>query len=182
MSVKHWATGVSPQELEAQFSYELDRRLGIAQAQEHYDYSSKWKFLVADNPQVNVEITRMALEVFREYPFAYVATAPLPLIKMYASTNYLSSGPAIHWMEILFNLVFYCLSLCGACWAWLRREYILLTMTLIPTAYFSIIPLISGSGSGMDTRARTPFTFCLAILAARGLLWLWEQRQQQRTI
>ncbi len=181
VSVKHWATGVSPQELEAQFSYELDRRLGRAQAREHYDYSSKWRFLVADNPQVNAEITRMALEVFREHPFAYVATAPLPLIKMYGFTNYLSSFRTVHWMEMLFNLVFYCLSLCGALWAWIHRQHILLAMTLIPIAYFSIIPLVSGSGSGMDTRARTPFTLCLAILAARGLLWLWEQRRQ-RTI
>ena len=182
VSVKHWATGESPQELEAQFAYELDRRLGRAQSREHYDYSSKWKFLVADDPQVNVEVTRMALEVFREHPFAYFATAPLPLVKMYAYTNYLSPLDSIHLMEMLFNLAFYVLSLCGIIWAWLNREHILLTSTLIPIIYFSVIPLFSGSGSGMDTRARTPFAFCLAILAARGALWLWERQQQPRPI
>ncbi len=178
VSVKRWATGASPQALEEQFSYELDRRLGRAQAREQYDYSSKWKFLVADDPQVNAEITRMALEVFREHPLAYIATAPLPLIKMYAFTKYISPFRPVHYLEMLFNIAFYTLALCGIIWAWLRHEHVVLAATIIPTAYFSVIPLLSGSGSGMDTRARTPFTFCLAILAAQGGMWLWERRHQ----
>ena len=178
VSVKHWATGESPQELEAQFSYDLDRRLGRAEARDNYDYSSKWKFIVADDPQVNAEITRMALEVFREHPLAYIATSPRRLAKMYAFTNDLAKfGPA-RWLEIVFNLAFYALSLCGIIWAWLNHERVLLTSTLIPIIYFSVILLFSGSGSAMDTRARTPFAFCLAILAVRGALWLWEWERQ----
>ncbi len=180
VSVKHWATGKSPQELEAQFSYELDQRLGRATAQEDYDYSSKWKFLVADDPQVNAEITRMALDVFREHPLAYVATCARRLAKMFASTNYLDKVGHAHWLEIVFNLVFYTLALCGIIWAWLNRKLVLITSTLIPIMYFSAILLFSGSGSGMDTRARTPFAFCLAILAAQGILWVWELRKQSR--
>lgn len=180
VSVKHWSTGESAQELEAQFSYELDQRLGRTTAQEDYDYSSKWKFLVADDPQVNAEITRMALEVFREHPLAYIATSARRLAKMFASTKYLDKVSPAHWLEIVFNLAFYTLALCGTIWAWLNRERVLLTSALIPIIYFSVILLFSGSGSGMDTRARTPFTFCLAILAAQGVLWMWELRKQSR--
>ena len=182
VSVKHWATGIPPQELEEQFSYELDSRLGRATARDTYDYSTKWKFLVTNDPQVNTEITHMAMDIFREYPFAYIATSPLPLIKMYAFTNYLLPFQTIHWLEILFNMAFYALSLCGIIWARLRREFVVLTVMLVPTAYFSLIPLLSGSGSGMDTRARTPFTFCIAILAAYGLLWLLRLRQRPQPV
>ena len=51
----------------------------------------------------------------------------------------------------------------------LRRDYPVIQ---------GVILLFSGSGSAMDTRARTPFAFCLAILAARGALWLWEWERQ----
>ena len=135
---------------------------------------------MADDPQVNAEITRMALEVFREHPLAYVATSARRLAKMFASTNYLDKVGHAHWLEIVFNLVFYTLALCGIIWAWLKRKLLLITSTLIPILYFSAILLFSGSGSGMDTRARTPFAFCLAILAAQGILWGLELRKQSR--
>ena len=182
VSVKHWATGIPPQELEEQFSYELDRRLGRATSRDTYDYSTKWKFRRSNDPQVNAEITAMAIDVFREYPFAYIFTAPLKVIRMYVFTNYLLPFQTIHWLEIIYNMTFYALSICGMVWIKIRREFVVMTVTLVPIAYFSLIPLLSGSSFGMDTRARTPFTFCIAILAAQGLLWLLRLRQRPQSV
>jgi len=87
----------------------------------------------------------MALEVFLEHPIEYAITTFRPLIKMYAETNYLNVLGSIRRLEIVFNLA------------------------------LTAIPVLSRSGSGMDTRARTPFTFSLAILAAQGIFWIWKR-------
>ena len=175
VSVKSKATGQSPQELEAQFAYELDQRLNQGQSRDHYNYSSKWKFLVSDNPQVNSEISKMAIEVFREHPMEYAITIFRPLIKIFAITNYLKVLGPIRVMEVAFNLCLYILALFGIVNSWMNRNHVLLTVTLLPIIYFTAIPVLSRAGSGMDTRARTPFTFALAILAAQGLYWVWKR-------
>ena len=175
VSVKSKATGLTPQELEAQFAYELDQRLNQGSTRDHYDYSSKWKFLVSDNPRVNSEISQMALEVFLEHPIEYAITTFRPLIKMYAETNYLNVLGSIRRLEIVFNLALSILAFLGVIKAWISRNRIFLVTTLIPIIYFTAIPVLSRSGSGMDTRARTPFTFSLAILAAQGIFWIWKR-------
>ena len=175
VSVKSKATGQTPQELEAQFAYELDQRLNQGRDRDHYDYSSKWKFLVSDNPQVNSEISQMALEVFLEHPMEYAITIFRPLIKIYAKTNYLNVLGPIKGLEIIFNLALYMLAFLGAINAWINRNRIFLVTTLIPIIYFTAIPVLSRAGSGMDTRARTPFTFSLAILAAQSVYWIWKK-------
>ena len=175
VSVKSRATGQSPQELEAQFAYELDQRLNQGKSRDNYDYSSKWKFLVSDNPQVNSEISKMALEVFREHPMEYATTIFRPLIKIFAITNYLKVLGPMSALEIVFNLSLYTLALLGIVRSWMSRNRIFLVVTLLPIIYFTAIPVLSRAGSGMDTRARTPFTFSLAILAAQSLYWLWKR-------
>ena len=175
VSVKSKATGQTPQELEAQFAYELDQRLNQGRDRDHYDYSSKWKFLVSDNPQVNSEISQMALEVFLDHPMEYAITTFRPLIKIYAKTNYLNVLGPIRGLEIIFNLALYMLAFLGAINAWINRNRIFLVTTLIPIIYFTAIPVLSRAGSGMDTRARTPFTFALAILAAQSVYWIWKK-------
>ena len=175
VSVKSKATGQTPQELEAQFAYELDQRLNQGRDRDHYDYSSKWKFLVSDNPQVNSEISQMALEVFLDHPMEYAITIFRPLIKIYAKTNYLNVLGPISGLEIIFNLALYMLAFLGVINAWINRNRIFLVTTLIPIIYFTAIPVLSRAGSGMDTRARTPFTFALAILAAQSVYWIWKK-------
>ena len=175
VSVKSKATGQSPQELEAQFAYELDQRLNQGGSRDNYNYSSKWKFLVSDNPQVNSEISKMALEVFREHPMEYATTIFRPLIKIFAITNYLKVLGPMRGLEIVFNLSLYTLALFGIVRSWISRNHIFLVVTLLPIIYFTAIPVLSRAGSGMDTRARTPFTFSLAILAAQGLYWMWQR-------
>jgi len=177
VSVKSKATGQTPQELEAQFAYELDHRLDQGRTRDQYNYSSKWKFLVSDNPQVNSEISQMALEVFLEYPLEYVITTFRPLIKIYATTNYLNILGPLRGLEIIFNLILYMLGFLATIKAWTNRNRncILLVTTLLPIIYFTAIPVLSRAGSGMDTRARTPFTFALAILAAQSVFWIWKK-------
>ena len=78
-------------------------------------------------------------------------------------------------LEIVFNLSLYTLALLGIVRSWMSRNRIFLVVTLLPIIYFTAIPVLSRAGSGMDTRARTPFTFSLAILAAQSLYWLWKR-------
>ncbi|MEE3254110.1 MAG: hypothetical protein VX199_00260, partial [Chloroflexota bacterium] len=95
--------------------------------------------------------------------------------KIFAITNYLKVLGPIRVMEVAFNLCLYILALFGIVNSWMNRNHVLLTVTLLPTIYFTAIPVLSRAGSGMDTRARTPFTFSLAILAAQSLYWLWKR-------
>ena len=117
----------------------------------------------------------MAIEVFREHPMEYAITIFRPLIKIFAITNYLKVLGPIRVMEVAFNLCLYILALFGIVNSWMNRNHVLLTVTLLHIIYFTAIPVLSRAGSGMDTRARTPFTFALAILAAQGLYWIWKR-------
>ncbi len=173
VSVKHWATGETPTDIEEQLAYEVDQRLGRAAPRESYDYSSKWKFLVAKDPNTNRVITEMAIDIFRDHPVTYLLVTPIHLAKILAITYKLKMLGNIVWLELLLNVLFYITSIIGLVLGWKRRHWNWLIITVLPCVYFIAVPLLAG-GTGMDTRARTPFTPCLAIMAATGVVWTWD--------
>ncbi len=175
VSVQSKATGQLPQELEEQFSYELDKKLNQEKDRESYTYSSKWKFLVSENPMTNDAISNMAFEIFSKYPKEYILTLHRPLIKIFAFTNYLKPISGMHILEITFNIILYVLTLIGILHIWIRKHVTLIVITIIPMLYFTAIPVLTRAGSGMDTRARTPFSFALAILAALSIDWIMKR-------
>lgn len=181
VSVKHWATGEKPTDIEESLSYEVDQRLGKEEPREDYNYSSKWKFLVANDPDTNQVITKMAIEIFLDHPLTYALVTPMHLIKMLALTNTLGIYGNIRWVELGFNMLFYIASGVGMFLGWNKRDWNWLAITVLPSAYFLVVPLLTG-GTGMDTRARTPVTICLAIMAARGAVWTWRYWIKKREI
>ena len=173
VSVKHWATGEKPTDIEEQLAYEVDKRLGIEKPRETYDYSSKWKFLVSNDAETVSIIRNMAFETYLEFPWTYVMVAPIHLVKLLAFSNLFVSMGDVKWLELFFNIVLYSLAVLG-CLLFSKKHMLQwMCVTALPTLYFLLIPLISGGVQ--DTKARTSITVCLAIMAAYGTVWLLER-------
>ena len=119
----------------------------------------------------------MAKDIYRAHPFTYMMVTPIHLVKLLAFTNFLASLGNIIWLEVAFHIVFYILAVLGCVLLWKTREWIVLSVTAVPSFYFIAIPLITGGIQ--DTRARTTITICLAILAAEGAAWLYRQRLER---
>lgn len=176
VSVEHWATGKTVNAIQADFAYELDRRLGVAGSRDTYNYNSIWRQLVPADPRADSLMREMAVEVYLAHPVAYVAIIPISLVKLLAFTNtFAAIARPLIWIEAAFNLAFYSLAALGCLVLWRKRLWLWLAVTAIPALYFLAIPLITGGIQ--DTRARTNFTVCLAILAAEGLRQLQERRR-----
>lgn len=180
VAVEHWATGEKPTDIEERLAYEVDLRLGTAEPRETYDYSSKWKFFVTNDPEKNRVITEIAIEIYRAHPLTYILVTPLHLVKLLAFTNLLASAGNVKWLELAFNILFYSLAMLGCVLFWKKRVWTGLSVAAVPSLYFLAVPLITGGIQ--DTRARTTISICLAIMAAEGAVWLWERRQQPRLI
>jgi hypothetical protein len=175
VSVEHRATGKPVLQVQAEFAYELERRLGIAQPPETYDHQSMWRQLVPADPRADRLMGDMAVEVYLAHPVTYLLVMPLSLVKLLAFTDEFAPLGALRWLEVIFNSLLYGFAALGAFVLWRRRLWVWPAVTVLPSIYFVAIPLITGGIQ--DTRARTSFTVCLAILAAEGIRALREQRR-----
>ena len=174
VSVEAWATGRPPGDVQTDFAYELDRRLGVAGPRETYDYKSIWRHLVPSDPQAARIMREMAVSVYLAHPLTYIALIPVTLVKLLALSDPLKVFGSLKWFELAFNLGFYGLAAVGGFVFWKRRAWISLAITLLPIAYFLAVPV--ASGGIQDTRARTNVTVCFAIMAAEGIGDLWRRR------
>ena len=118
----------------------------------------------------------MAVETYLAHPVAYFLVMPVSLVKLLAFTNVVeTAGPPFSWAEATFNLLFYSLAILGGIVLFRKRLWLWLAVTVLPAFYFLAVPLMTGGVQ--DTRARTSFTVCLAILAAEGIRTLQERRR-----
>lgn len=163
VSVEHAATGKSIAEIETEFAYDLERRLGVAGPRESYDRYAIWRQLVPSDPRANSAMLEMAFEIYREHPFAFLAIIPKQLVKLLALTDIYAVLGNARWLELIFNGVLYSASAIGVWDLIRRRQWLVLAVTLVPIIYFIGVPLIAGGIQ--DTCARTNVTVCFAILA-----------------
>lgn len=178
VSVKQWATGTPATEIEAEFAYELDTRLGVANPPDTYDHNSMWRHLVPVDARAPGIMREMAFDVYRTYPWVYAMLIPISLVKQLAFSELIAGFGAVKWAESVFNLLLYSFALAGCIIAFKKRQWVGLSATLLPIAYYLAIPIVAGGIQ--DTRARTNVTICIAILAADGLIALrnkWNERR-----
>ncbi len=179
VSVEHWATGKTAEAVQTEFAYELDKRLGVAGPRETYDDESMWRQLVPTDPRADRLMRDMAIEVYLAHPVAYILVMPVSLVKLLGFSNVLTTtGAPFLWTEAAFNLLFYSLAALGCIGLWRKRSWLWLAVTLLPSLYFLAVPLMTGGVQ--DTRARTNFTVCLAILAAEGIRTVRERHRGPR--
>lgn len=180
VSVEYWATGKSPLIIEAEFTYELERRLGIARSRDSYDETSMWPYLVPEDIKAYQYMNEMAWEVYVAHPLTYIALIPITIIQLLGFSDppdFLNPATAISW---IFNIAFYLSAFAGSLVAVRRKMWRWLFVLIAPTAYFLLVPTVTG-GVG-NTRARTSVTVCLAILAAAGLIWAWRRWHERRPL
>ena len=177
VSVERWATGKEVHDIEAEFAYELDKRLGIAGPRETYDHNSIWRQLVPTDPRADRLMRDMAFEVYLKHPLSYILVIPLHLSKLLAYTDLFAPFAVARWLEMAFNFLFYSLTGLGGILFWRKRLWVWLAATVAPAIYFIAVPLVTGGVQ--DTRARTSITVCLAVMAAEGLMWLWQRRYKR---
>ncbi len=178
VSVEAWATGRSPDDVQTDFAYELDQRLGVAGPRDTYDYNSIWRHLVPSDPQAARIMRQMAVRVYLAHPLTYVVLIPVTLVKLLALSDPLKVFGSLKWFELAFNMGFYSLAAVGGVIYWKRRAWISLAITLLPIVYFLAVPVVSGGIQ--DTRARTNVTVCFAIMAAEGIGGLWGKRRERK--
>lgn len=164
--VEYWATDESPDEVRIRLAYELDRRMGVAGPPETYDRLTFWENLAPSDPRRISMMRSMALEIFLAHPLIYVGLIPAGLFNMFAFVNW---SRHLRYVELPLNLAFYLLAIAGGRLAWRRRDWPWLTLTLLPIVYFVSVTMIVQT-TGLDTRARTVFAPCLALLAAEALV------------
>ncbi len=182
VSVYSKANNISPEEADAELAYQLDLRLGQAGDRADYSVDDKWKFLTAGDSRTEEALTSYAFEIFRAYPLTYIAVTPGHLAKMILKTNLLEII-SLRWLyaiEYPFHAVGYLLVLAGTILALVRRHWLLLSVTVLPIAYFIGVPLILG-GTGMDTRARTPVTTSFVLLAVYAFTIAYDRYSTRAT-
>jgi hypothetical protein len=170
VSVEQWATGKSAGAIQAEFTDELEKRLGIQRTPESYDENSFWMYLVPADTRAYKVMRDMAVEVYLAHPVIYLFLLPVTLVKLLGFgdvPNLLDPATVVSW---IYNLGLYGCATFGSLLAFKNKAWLWLSVTLIPILYFLLVPAVTGGVQ--DTRARTNITICLALLAASGVEWL----------
>jgi len=176
VSVEQWSSDKPVTEIQADLTYELERRLGIAGPRETYDGLSFWSYLVPADPRAAGVMLDMAFEIYLAHPLTYLLLLPVSLVKLLAFSDLSSQFGGVRWVELGLNAAFYVLALTGTVAITRKKMWDWLSVTVLPIIYFLAVPMITGGIQ--DTRARTNITACLAILAAYGLNVLWSRRRE----
>ena len=174
VSVERRATRTSDDTIRRQYALEIEQRLGNSIDESEIDSGFFWRnFAPQDGRRIGI-MRAMALDVFREYPFWYLALIPSGLFRMYA---YTSNFGTPFMPELLFNLVFYLLAAVGLIQNIRTQRWDVAGITLTLLIYITLATLTSQT-TGMDTRMRTSVTVPLALLAAQGIVFLWSRRRR----
>ena len=174
VSVKRLATNQLPDLIRREFALEIEHRLGNQFTLDQIDSGYYWNnFAPADSRRVRLMRT-IALDVYWQHPFEYVATLPVGFYHMYAFTGAYGSP---YWPEAIYNLTLYALALFGGYHAWRKQQQLTWTLNSLLVGYVTVATLVSQT-SGMDTRMRTSVTFALAVLSAIGFTWLRKKFKQ----
>ena len=169
-SVERWARGgVSPDVVRRQFMSELEERLGSPQ--EELEVSNFWRNFAPDDGRRVRAMRRIAISVFLEHPFWYIALIPVGLFYMYGFST-LYGAPSL--LELIYNLSLYALAGIGLGVIWKRKDWPSFLITLTIIGYVTLATMASQT-SGMDTRMRTSTTVCIAVLAAEGVRTLFNR-------
>ena len=169
-SVERWARGgVSPDVVRRQFMLELEERLGSPQ--EELEVSNFWRNFAPEDGRRVRAMRRIAISVFLEHPFWYIALIPVGLFYMYGFST-LYGAPSL--LELIYNLSLYALAGIGLGVIWKRKDWPSFLITLTIIGYVTLATMASQT-SGMDTRMRTSTTVCIAVLAAEGVRTLFNR-------
>ncbi len=170
------ATGMSVQESEAQVLAAVQARIGgdPASANRH-----DW---LAAGPEVEQALQGVSLEIFRDHPFAWLATFPTGFLRLYGLVPPLSPRSEVfnpvHYPLILWNWSLLLMAIIGL-WRLLRerRRFVFWCLFLV-IAYFSAGTLLvkSAGMTGRESRIVLPF---LAIAALYGAPWLLARLQRR---
>jgi hypothetical protein len=179
VSVEYWATGQTAQAIEAEFAYQVERRLGIAQAREAYDANSMWRHLVPDDPRTDGILRQMALETYGAHPHIYLMLVPVTLVKLTLWTEAYAGFGVLRWADLAFNIFFSGLALVGGSLIVRQKRWMAFVVLAVPAIYYLAVPAVTGGVQ--DTRARTNVTICFAILASLALSWLWRLWRDRKT-
>lgn len=176
VSVEQWATGKSPASIQAELTYELERRLGQSRPRSSYDENSMWPYLVPNDTRAYRLMREMALEIYRAHPLTYVLLIPVTLLKLLGFNGLPDLRDPLTDLTWIYNIGLYSLSSIGCLSELKKKSWLGLTITLMPIVYFLLVPALTGGVQ--DTRARTNVTICFAILAAEGFepLKNWRPR------
>lgn len=166
VAVEHWATGADPDAIRQRYAWEIEQRVGSGVPREQIDSGYFWYNFAPQEPKRLAAMKDIAVKVYLTYPFWYVATIPIGLYNMFATSVYL---PAWQPLEIGLNVVFYLFAMRGLWRAWRagRRDLVIISLTTI--LYF-IAATLASQTTGMSTRMRSPFTILLALHAAEGIV------------
>ncbi|MBI3362123.1 MAG: glycosyltransferase family 39 protein [Chloroflexi bacterium] len=166
VAVEHWATGEDPDAIRQRYAWEVEQRVESGVPREKIDSGYFWINFAPQDQRRLTAMRDIAIKVYLAYPFWYVATIPIGLYNMLATSMEL---PVWRPVEIGLNVVFYLFALRGLWLAWRagRRDLAIISLTTI--LYF-IAATLASQTTGMSTRMRSPFTILLAVLAAEGIV------------
>ncbi len=167
-SVLYQATG---QEIDAVY-VELARRVELELGNETENITaSKRHEHYTGSPQQQNAMTRVAAEVFLEYPEYYLLTIPVGLFRLLLRVSGILSVPGIFWnIALLLAASFGLYSLL------IRRNWVDATFLALPSLYFLSGTMLVQT-SGIDTRARVMITPLLAVMAAYGIMHIVNRRR-----
>ena len=166
------ATGMSVAESEAQVTATVQARLGgdPAAADKHTWFAAR--------PEVEHALNSVSLEIFRKYPFAWLATFPTGLLRMYGLVPPLAPRSELlnlaHYPVLLWNWGLLLAAIVGL-WRMARqRRRLAFCCVLLFAGYFTAgtLAVKSAGMNGRESRIVFPF---LAIAAVFGAQWLLTQ-------
>lgn len=178
VSVEYWATGKSPEVIEADFAYEVEKRLGVAQARETYDANAIWRHLVPTDSRTDGILREIALEVYLAHPHIYLMLFPVTLVKLLTFTEGYAGFGLLRWADFAFNVILSGSALVGCIIICRQKRWIWSVTLIAPIVYYLAVPAVAGGVQ--DTRARTNVTICFAILSGLALVWLWRLWRDRR--
>ena len=167
-SVLHQATGK-----DINFVYaELARRVEEDLGNEAEDITAAWRHRhLASTAEMQGIMTDIAVDIFFAFPLYYILTIP---VGIYRALLTVSVWP--FWLGIGWNILLLAVASHGLLNLLRLRQIILAAFLAVPCLYFLTGTLLVATAS-FDTRARVMVTPLIAIMAAHGLVHLFNQRR-----
>jgi hypothetical protein len=181
-AVAHQATDMTVREVELDIARRVEEKLGRDPSAVNED--TKHGYLAA-SPEVERALQEVSLEIFRDYPLAFVASFPIGFIRLY---HLLPPVPPFsellrlqHYPLVIWNWLVLLLAAWGIFCAVRRRQWLLFWCVLLLFGYFTAGTLIAKS-AGLSGRERIVAFPYIAIACAYGAACIWPilQRRLQR--